>query len=142
MAEPNKAQPTVEQLVQRLEMLPHPEGGFYKETFRDAARVTVDGGGTRGASTAILYLLPAGAKSRLHRLDASECWHAYAGAAPGRSSRLRLGFVPTITTRQPTSRAPLLLHTLRQLLPLASFDRPHHQQTTMNHRRPHHDRRA
>lgn len=33
----------------------------------------------RAASTAILYLLPAGAKSKLHRLDASECWHAYLG---------------------------------------------------------------
>lgn len=35
----------------------------------------------RAASTAILYLLPAGAKSKLHRLDASECWHTYLGAA-------------------------------------------------------------
>jgi hypothetical protein len=139
---------TVPELVAKLSLTPHPEGGFYKETFRDAA--PAPGGGGRGASTAILcagrtrfcrstasmtrrrgapapaapvrrrpqhplqaptpcssrpppatpapnpnpptptpatpqlsrYLLPAGAKSKLHRLDASECWHAYMGAAP------------------------------------------------------------
>lgn len=62
-------------------MQPHPEGGFYRETFRDATPTAAVGGGAggRGASTAILYLLPAGAKSRLHRLDASEVWHAYLG---------------------------------------------------------------
>lgn len=65
----------VEQLVQQLQLEPHPEGGFYRETFRDER--AVEGG--RSASTAILYLLPAGAKSKLHRLDAAECWHAYLG---------------------------------------------------------------
>ncbi|KAI8471743.1 MAG: RmlC-like cupin domain-containing protein [Monoraphidium minutum] len=66
--------PEVADLVARLRLAPHPEGGFYAETFRDAAEV-----GGRSASTAILYLLPRGAKSKLHRLDASECWHAYLG---------------------------------------------------------------
>ncbi|KAL4425440.1 hypothetical protein ABPG75_009456 [Micractinium tetrahymenae] len=65
----------VEQLVQQLQLAAHPEGGFYRETFRDER--TVEGG--RAATTAILYLLPTGAKSKLHRLDASECWHAYLG---------------------------------------------------------------
>lgn len=68
-----------QRLVQQLGLQPHPEGGFYRETFRDAAPAGGGGAGGRAASTAILYLLPAGAKSSLHRLDASECWHAYMG---------------------------------------------------------------
>ncbi|EFN57006.1 hypothetical protein CHLNCDRAFT_30563 [Chlorella variabilis] len=78
MAEGAKQEaPAVAEIIQQLNMLPHPEGGYYKETFRDSRKV--DAG--RAASTAILYLLPAGAKSKLHRLDASECWHAYLGGA-------------------------------------------------------------
>ncbi|GBF97956.1 hypothetical protein Rsub_10629 [Raphidocelis subcapitata] len=73
------AGPSAAALVSRLGLSPHPEGGFYKETFRDAARTADGSAGGRAASTAILYLLPAGAKSRLHRLDASEAWHAYMG---------------------------------------------------------------
>ena len=73
-AAPASLPPAVADIIQRLGMLPHPEGGFYKETFRDTAEVN-----GRAVSTAILYLLPAGAKSKLHRLDASECWHAYLG---------------------------------------------------------------
>jgi predicted cupin superfamily sugar epimerase len=60
-----------------LELLPHPEGGFYRETFRDRPE---DGG--RGASTAIYYLLRAGEVSAWHRVtDAVEVWHYYAGEA-------------------------------------------------------------
>ena len=67
--------PAVAELIQQLGLQPHPEGGYYKETFRDERQTE----GGRAASTAILYLLPAGAKSKLHRIDASECWHAYLG---------------------------------------------------------------
>ncbi len=67
---------TVEQIVAMLDLAPHPEGGFYRETFRDPHR-TRDG---RSASTAIYFLLPAGAKSRWHRVDAAEIWHFHAGA--------------------------------------------------------------
>ena len=72
-------------LVARLDLAPHPEGGYFRETFRDT--VTVGGTSTRAASTAILYLLPAGAKSSLHRIDASECWHAYLGGWVGERRR-------------------------------------------------------
>lgn len=65
----------VEEIVRILRMAPHPEGGFYVETFRDAP----DGG--RGHSTAIYYLLGAGDCSAWHRVtDAAEVWHHYAGA--------------------------------------------------------------
>ncbi|MEM0909252.1 MAG: cupin domain-containing protein, partial [Pseudomonadota bacterium] len=63
----------VDEIVAALGMSPHPEGGYYVETFRD----NPDGG--RGHSTAIYYLLGAGDCSRWHRVDAVEIWHYYAG---------------------------------------------------------------
>lgn len=58
-----------------LELLPHPEGGHYRETFRDAPSA----GNGRAASTAIYFLLRAGEISAWHRIDAAELWHWYAG---------------------------------------------------------------
>ncbi|MEI2387091.1 cupin domain-containing protein [Breoghania sp. JC706] len=66
---------SAEEVVQRLRLEPHPEGGFFRETFRDAA--TVNG---RARSTAIYFLLPAGVVSAWHKVDAVEVWHHYAGA--------------------------------------------------------------
>jgi predicted cupin superfamily sugar epimerase len=68
---------TAEEVVSRLDLAPHPEGGFFRETFRDAAK---DARG-RAASTAIYYLLAEGEMSQWHRVDAVEIWHFYAGAA-------------------------------------------------------------
>lgn len=62
-------------VIQLLDLRPHPEGGFYRETFRDS---TLASG--RAASTAIYFLLKAGQVSRWHRVDAVEVWHWYAGA--------------------------------------------------------------
>lgn len=64
-------------IISALDLSPHPEGGYFRETFRDAA--TTETG--RAVSTAILYLLKAGEISRWHRVDATEIWHWYAGAA-------------------------------------------------------------
>ena len=61
-------------LVRAYGLLPHPEGGHYRETYRHQA---ADGG--RGALTAIYYLLKAGEVSAWHRIDAVEIWHFYAG---------------------------------------------------------------
>lgn len=63
-------------VIRLLQLMPHPEGGHYRETFRDAPAA----GSTRSASTAIYFLLRAGEVSRWHRVDAAECWHWYAGA--------------------------------------------------------------
>ena len=57
-----------------LALKPHPEGGHFRETFRDAAA------GARAASTAIYFLLARGERSHWHRVDAAEVWHHYAGA--------------------------------------------------------------
>lgn len=55
------------ELVEKLGLSPHPEGGFYKETYRSAH------------STAILYLLQEGEKSNLHRIKSDEVWHWHRG---------------------------------------------------------------
>ena len=64
-----------DEIIRLLELSPHPEGGFYRETFRDAS-----GESTRAHATQIYYLLRAGEKSRWHRIDATEIWHFYLGA--------------------------------------------------------------
>jgi predicted cupin superfamily sugar epimerase len=63
-----------DRLIKLLDLAPHPEGGHFRETFRD-------GGDPRPFSTAILFLLKAGEASRWHRVDAAEVWHFYRGAA-------------------------------------------------------------
>jgi predicted cupin superfamily sugar epimerase len=67
---------TADDVIRLLDLAPHPEGGHYRETFRDSSRTN-----GRSASTAIYYLLRGGEVSRWHRVDASEVWHWYAGAA-------------------------------------------------------------
>jgi predicted cupin superfamily sugar epimerase len=72
---------TSAELIAALGLLPHPEGGHYRETFR-AAPLPFDlpGRGSRAASTAIYYLLGAGDFSAFHRVRSDEVWHHYAGA--------------------------------------------------------------
>jgi len=67
---------TVQELIERYGLAAHPEGGWYRETYR-AAR-TLPGSG-RSVCTAILYLLAEGHRSRLHRIDADEIWHFHRG---------------------------------------------------------------
>jgi predicted cupin superfamily sugar epimerase len=69
--------PSAADIIARLELKPHPEGGHYRETFRD---VRTDAHG-RSRSTAIYYLLRRGERSHWHRIDAVEIWHYYSGAA-------------------------------------------------------------
>jgi predicted cupin superfamily sugar epimerase len=64
-----------DRLIHLLDLKPHPEGGHFRETFRDGGGV--DG---RAHSTAIYFLLKAGEISRWHRVDAAEIWHFYRGA--------------------------------------------------------------
>lgn len=64
-----------ETVIAALGLRPHPEGGWYAETWRAEAAP-----GIRPAGSAIYYLLRAGEMSRWHRIDATEVWHHYAGA--------------------------------------------------------------
>jgi predicted cupin superfamily sugar epimerase len=66
---------TAADIIARLDLKPHPEGGHFRETFRDAS---VDTSG-RSRSTAIYFLLARGERSHWHRVDAVEVWHYYAG---------------------------------------------------------------
>ena len=86
---------TAQDIVRMLNLKPHPEGGHFRETFRDSQQI----GAGRVTSTAIYYLLARGDRSHWHRLDAVEVWHWYAGAplqleiaaAGGRIERITLG---------------------------------------------------
>jgi predicted cupin superfamily sugar epimerase len=68
--------PTAAEIIARLDLKPHPEGGHFRETFRDP-RLDANG---RSVSTAIYFLLARGERSHWHRIDAVEIWHYYAGS--------------------------------------------------------------
>ena len=75
---------TINQLIEQYNLLPHPEGGWYKETYRsnasiDGALVSESISGTRSIATVIYFLLSAGNFSAFHRIKSDECWHFYAG---------------------------------------------------------------
>jgi predicted cupin superfamily sugar epimerase len=73
--------PETETLIRELCLAPHPEGGFYRETFRSPNTNTIEPGSrVRAASTAIYFLLPVGTFSALHRVSSDEVWHHYDGA--------------------------------------------------------------
>jgi uncharacterized protein len=63
-----------DEVIRLLGLAAHPEGGYYRETFRDSTRIA-----ERSASTAIYFLLKRGEISRWHRIDAVEVWHWYGG---------------------------------------------------------------
>lgn len=69
---------TSKSVIKALSLQPHPEGGWFRETFRDDNTKLANG---RSASTMIYYLLQSGDFSHIHRLDAAESWHFYAGDA-------------------------------------------------------------
>ena len=75
---------TVHQLIQQYNLQPHPEGGWYKETYKSGEYITGSAlperfGGSRAFSTAIYFLLEQGNFSAFHRIKSDECWHFYAG---------------------------------------------------------------
>ena len=80
---------TAEEIISELELSPHPEGGHFRETFRDSKSVA-----GRSVGTAIFFLLKAGEISRWHKVDAAEIWHYYAGAP------LELGFSDDLNAKK------------------------------------------
>jgi len=70
-------------LIEQLQLRPHPEGGYYRESYRSTEQATAlpkRFDGPRSLSTAILFLLPHGHISTLHRIKSDELWHFYQGA--------------------------------------------------------------
>jgi len=95
---------TAQHWIERLGLARHPEGGWYRETYRSSEWVQAGAlparfGGARTLGTAIYYLLRAGERSVLHRIKSDEVWHHYAGdavtlwllEAQGAARRVRLG---------------------------------------------------
>jgi len=81
----------IDNLIQALNLLPHPEGGYYRETYRATGLIPVaegKGNTARSFSTAIYYLLTKGTKSKLHKIASDEIWHFYLG---GPMTILQLG---------------------------------------------------
>ncbi|MGE4338257.1 MAG: cupin domain-containing protein [Pigmentiphaga sp.] len=87
--------PRARQLIDQLQLQPHPEGGLFGEVYRSAMPVRRADGDQRAALTTIYFLLPEGAISQWHRVAADEVWHFYEGAplclsiaeAPGNTVR-------------------------------------------------------
>ena len=97
-----------QELIERLDLVRHPEGGWFRRTYRSSETVSALAlperfNGSRPFSTAIYYLLESGDISALHRIKSDEVWHFYAGSAlrihclfpDGRYQELRLGADPT-----------------------------------------------
>ncbi len=70
---------TAKKLIQQLQLQPHPEGGFYKQTYRSKQNITTEDGRTRHVSTAIYYLLENEDKSHFHRIKSDELWFFHLG---------------------------------------------------------------
>jgi hypothetical protein len=71
--------PEAERLIGSYRLQQHPEGGWYRETYRSAERVTTSRGTVRSATTSIYFLLTAQMFSAFHRLASDETWHFYRG---------------------------------------------------------------
>ena len=71
--------PEAQRLISALRLQQHPEGGWYRETYRSAERVTGSHGGVRSAITSIYFVLTAETFSAFHRLSSDETWHFYRG---------------------------------------------------------------
>lgn len=85
---------TADEIITELGLAPHPEGGWFRQTWQAPAP-----DGTRPAGTCIHFLLKAGETSHWHRVDATEIWHFYAGA-------------PLILRLSETDAGPAVAHTL------------------------------
>lgn len=75
----------IEELIKKLELQPHPEGGYFKETYRSAGEINKDSlaneyGGKRSYSTCIYFLMTSGNFSSFHKVNQDEIWHFYEGS--------------------------------------------------------------
>ncbi len=72
---------TAKEIIQQLQLLPHPEGGWYRETYRSAETMTTKNGAKRNVCTAIYFLLEGKDKSHFHRIVSDETWFFHSGEA-------------------------------------------------------------
>ncbi|HTJ27177.1 MAG TPA: cupin domain-containing protein [Candidatus Limnocylindria bacterium] len=101
--------PEAQRLIAAFRLQPHPEGGWYRETYRSSERVTTSQGALRTATTSIYFVLTAEMFSAFHRLSADETWHFYRGNpltldlidASGAHERRVIGTDDTLQTTVP-----------------------------------------
>lgn len=91
--------PRARQLIDTLALIPHPEGGWYRQVFKSDERVTrLSDGAERSALTTIYFLLVEGTYSAWHRVKSDEAWHFYEGHAIEVLTRADEHAVPQVTT--------------------------------------------
>ncbi|MBL8114182.1 MAG: cupin domain-containing protein [Acidobacteria bacterium] len=101
------------ELIEALDLAPHPEGGFYRQVFKSAETVTRPSGEVRSALTTIYFLLVKGTHSRWHRVKSDEVWHHDEGdalelltVAPGESAVRRTVLGPLAGDTVPVHVVP------------------------------------
>ena len=114
-------------IAETLDLEPHPEGGWYRQTWRAAETVTLPDGRIRPTATLIHFLLPAGECSEWHRVASDETWLAHlgtvtlqyggAGAAPSPGDTVRVG---TEVTSGQVAQAVVPAGTWQRTLPRAA----------------------
>lgn len=71
--------PTIDEIIAKLDLQPHPEGGFFKEMWRSDEILKRTNGDIRSVGTSIYFLLPKGVISAWHKVESVEIWHFYSG---------------------------------------------------------------
>jgi len=97
--------PRAQELIEKLALAPHPEGGWYRQAFRSEERVTrLRDGAVRTALTTIYFLLAEGTYSAWHRVESDEAWHFYDGEPLELLTRLDPADTPSSTRLDETNR--------------------------------------
>ena len=104
-----------QQLIQQYNLLPHPEGGWYKQTYKSAENISAAAlpkrfGGDRPFSTAIYFLLEKGNFSAFHRIKSDECWHFYQGDPLEICILQNTGELTTVTLGNDIGKGQLFLY--------------------------------
>lgn len=105
----------IETFINQFQLQPHPEGGYFRETYRDSGVIPQEAlgkefSGARNYSTAIYFLLPEGQKSKLHRIKSDEVWHFYLGGPLTLIQISPAGEIQKITLGQNIKSGELLQH--------------------------------
>ena len=98
-------------IVEKFQMEKHLEGGYYKETYRSAEKMTTPFG-DRHYSTAIYFLLPSGSRSNLHKIKSDEIWHFYLGGSMTLVQIDQKGSLELYTLGSDLNRGEKLQHTV------------------------------
>lgn len=105
-------------LARALDLQPHPEGGWYRQTWASPVSVTLPDGRVRPTATLIYFLLPAGECSAWHRVSSDELWLAHTGAVT-----LEVGGAGAVPVPEPTERLVVSADSAQALVPAGVWQR-------------------